>query len=187
MIADEIRRKLFHMSLAIFPLVYMWLPKKKMAVVMAGLTAVEWILEMVRLNIASINQMWMKWFESVYREKEINRFTGLFYAMLAFTVCVVTMNKEVAISSMLFLTFGDAASAFARLDGDRKKHVKGWMSTGACFLVCLGVGMMLLPLEVTLVGAAVASGVERASGDIVDDNLVLPLGSGLAMTLMMGG
>ncbi len=157
-----------------------------MLVVMASVLILEALVEFLRLLSPTMNDLWQKWFRGLYRQKEVQRLSGLFYAMLAFTICVAFMEKKVAIPSMLFLSLGDAASALARMEFNEKAHPKSRISSLACLVVCVVVSIWFLPWPVSLAGSLTASVIERASGDWVDDNLVMPVGGGLVMTLMLG-
>lgn len=181
----EVRRKLMHMTMAVIPLAYIGLPRRTMVMVMAGVLLAEALVEFTRLLIPSVNRFLMDRF-TVYRQKEVARLSGVFYAMLAFTVAVTFLEKKVAIPAMFFLTFGDAASAFMRMENGDKTLPKSRISSFACLVVCFGVSVWSLPWVVALGGSVTAAVIERAAGDWVDDNLVIPLGSGLVMTLMMG-
>ncbi len=93
----------------------------------------------------------------------------------------------VAIAPLIFMGAGDAVTGLIR-SAVYKREVKGnWGSVGM-FVTCTLVAVCFIePIWVGLVGAVVATLAEKftVTSRFVDDNLTIPLLSGLVMTVLV--
>jgi dolichol kinase len=100
-------------------------------------------------------------------------------------------DRSVVIASLLFFSVGDvAASAIGMKYGRVKILNKTLEGSLACLAACLIAGYSLLYLglmmsRTIIFAGALAATVAEAVSFRIDDNLTMPLVSGLVMTLMM--
>lgn len=199
----ELRRKAIHVAGSLIPIVYYFLSKETalagLSVINAILLLIEWLRLKGKLKLPQI----------LLRQHEDNQVAAYIYFQLAALISILIFDKTIAIAAILMLALGDAASGLAGaviLGGNirncdtRNKAFKPLSIMGVMFVVCVLVGIVLLsfpPAEdmkylsfwVYVAGAAGATLGDaiplRILGRAVDDNLTIPLISGLFMTVVM--
>lgn len=147
-------------------------------------------LDLIRLNVPSINRIVLTKFSSFIRANEEHRLTGTAPYVLGIGLSLYLYRMDIAAAAICFLAFGDvAATTIGERYGRTKigsKSLEGSLAfvaaaVSAGFLLPL-VGIAVVP-GVILFGAIVAAGVELLPLP-VNDNLVIPLVSGGVMTLV---
>ena len=125
----------------------------------------------------------------VIREHEMTKgFTGASYILTTSAITILIFPKTIAIAAIVFIIIGDTAAALiGRLYGKHKlvnnKTVEG---SAACLISLVIVSFLIpgLPGIAGIIGAITATLAEAFSGKI-DDNLAVPLLSGLVMSLFL--
>lgn len=188
----ELWRKGTHMGALVVPAGYYisGLDKYEMSMIM-----VPAFLAMVLIDIARLRS-WIFWrgFASKFLSPIIRPhesagdFTGAFYILGSMCASIALFPKPVAIAALSFIIVGDTfAALIGRKFGRHRfkgKSIEG--SLGCLFgtsLVALAMSFFGLPLLTGLVGAIVATVTEAVSFDI-DDNVSVPLVSGLVMSIL---
>jgi dolichol kinase len=125
----------------------------------------------------------------IIREHEIKGgFTGASYILTTSFICVLLFPKIIAIAAIVYIIIGDTAAAMiGRLYG--KHHLIGKKSlegSAACLVSVILASFLIpgLPWQAALIGAFTATVVEAISGKL-DDNMTVPIASGLVMLLVM--
>lgn len=188
---SELARKATHMTALVIPGGYYILSfnKTEMLYVMVPIT-----LLMILIDIARLRN-WFFWrafagkiIEPIIREHEIaGDFTGATYILISVCLTVFLYDKPVTIAALAFIIVGDTfAALIGRKLGRHKFRNKSLEGSLACLAGTIIVAIVApdLNLYVALAGAVVATVVEALSFD-VDDNVSVPLISGLAMTLLI--
>ena len=190
----EIRRKLIHLTGISVPISILILGKAPTAKLITIALIFAIILEYVRLN-GQINL-------PEVRDQERNKVAGYFYYIIGSLLTVIFFQPMIAITAMLNLCLGDTISGIVGSVLDRSNvranceriNVKPFPIVVCMFLSCLVIGyfsskVTLLPFEVYLagaVGATVADSVAiNFNGKGFDDNLTIPLFSGVLMSLVL--
>lgn len=151
-----------------------------------GVSAV--IIDFLRLEVKPFGRFFNRLLGKLLWEREKHSLTGATtYAVSAF-LSVYFLDKWIAIAVLLFLSLGDTS---AHIIGVRwgithfnsEKTIEG---SAACLVICLGISMLLPEPDiiVLIAGSVVASVVELFPLGI-DDNLSLPLISGVAMEIFI--
>lgn len=189
-LSQELARKATHMGALVIPATY----------ALAGLSKLEMLAVMVPITVLVIagdiarltrSRVWYNYIKPVFgrmvRSHEKADFIGGTYILLSVCLCVAMYDKWVAIAALSFIIVGDT---FAALVGRTigkihfgRKTVEGSLG---CLLgtVAVALAIQQLPLWVGLSGAVVATIVEAVSIDI-DDNISVPIVSGLIMTILL--
>ncbi len=200
-LAREIRRKSFHVlaGMTIPVLYYLFLawqhisgkPYTYLAKwILAAATAAILAVDLIRLRHQFFKIIFIDFFGPLLRRHEISALTGATYLMLSSTICVLIYRSDVAIAAIAFMVIGDAFAAIAgRSFGKPVLYGKSLEGTMACLAGCLligsavvavpGSGLRLLPMAL---GAVAASAAELAPLQL-DDNITIPILSGLVMNL----
>jgi dolichol kinase len=188
---QEVWRKATHMGALIIPGSYQLfgLSKYQMLAVM-----VPAFVLMVLVDIARLRN-WAFW-RSVARpllapmirsHEEAGDFTGAFYILGSTCLTIALFSKPVAIAALTFIIVGDTfAALIGRKFGRHKFGRKSIEGSLGCLAGTVIVAVLTphLPLSVGLIGAVTATVAEAVSFTI-DDNVSVPLASGLIMTLFL--
>lgn len=143
-------------------------------------------VDLLRLSDRRLRGFFLRLFRSLIRPHEEEHLLGSTHYMIAALLSVVVFDHEVAIAALAFLVFGDAAAAII---GKRFGRPLYWGKSPhgsiACFIVCLAVGIPLLATPgLALIGAVTATLAEALPSPL-DDNMRVPIFSGIAMQLAL--
>lgn len=187
----HIGRKVYHLAGGIGLLsLYFVLNRDRALLFYAGFFLLVLTLDLIRLNVPSINRVVLTKFSSFIRANEAHRLTGTAPYVLGIGLSLYLYHTDIATAAICFLAFGDvAATTIGERYGRTKignKSLEGSLAfVAAAVLAGLSlplVGITVVP-GVILTGAIVAAGVELLPLP-VNDNLVIPLVSGGVMTLI---
>jgi dolichol kinase len=187
---QELMRKGTHMGALVIPggYYFLHLDRPQMLSIMVPVT-----VAMILIDIARLRQ-WLFWkafarriFSPMIRQHEMaGDFTGATYILLSVCLTVALYDKPIAIAAMAFIIVGDTLAALVgRRFGRHKFGNKSVEGSLACLAgtVIVAVLMPDLPMGIRLLGAVVATIVEALPLSI-DDNITVPILSGLSMTLL---
>jgi len=198
--AGELGRKATHLGAMIVPGLYyyvFYLPaadpfdaKVRLLSILIPVTALAITMDVARLRNSSL---W-RWIEPlarpmVRRRESDGDFLGSTYILVAMCLTIAMFSATVASLALAFIIIGDTAAALVgRRWGRHVFRGKSLEGTLAClvslaFVALYGDLFMKTPLWIGLTGAFVATLMEAAP-DFVDDNLSVPLVSGLVMQLL---
>ena len=188
---QELLRKSTHIGALIIPGGYYFLKLEQVTAfsILSGIALFMLVIDVSRLR------NWWFWrvlsgrvFSRMLRKHEQDGdLTGASYILLAAAVSVAIFSKPVAIAAISFIIVGDVAAA---LIGRRFGRTRIGNKTLEGSLGCLAATVLVavftpgIPLQVGLLGALVATLVEAWPMG-VDDNVSVPLLSGLAMTMFI--
>ncbi|MBI2867721.1 MAG: hypothetical protein HYX97_05240 [Chloroflexi bacterium] len=189
--AGRLERKLFHLLAgSSLPLLALATPKPVMLGLAVGLAAIAVTVEALRLRYPSLNGWLLKTFGALFKAREERRPTAATYMLVATAIAFAAFPYDVAILTLLMLSAGDPLAAMVGTRWGRPRlQGKSLEGTAAFLGVSVGLGLLLsvtvldIGTATVLVGAVVATAAEALGGP-VEDNLSVPLASGLAMALM---
>lgn len=188
-LAAEFVRKGIHLFALVIPIGYA-LVTFQTAIFWVTLGAVIAIL----IDISRFRQ-WKIWkylsfiLTPIIRDHEVKGgFTGASYILTTSALCIIFFPKSIAIAALIFIIIGDTAAAlvgrrFGKHKLYQKKTIEGSL---ACLFSLAAVSFLIpgLPTVVGLVGALTATLAEAFCGKL-DDNLFVPISSGLVMLGIM--
>ncbi len=189
---NHLGRKVYHLAGGIGLLsVYFVLNRDRALLFYAGFFLLVLTLDLIRLNVPSMNRIILTKFSSFIRSNEEHRLTGTAPYVLGIGLSLYLYRVDIAAAAVCFLAFGDvAATTIGERYGRTKIGDKSLEGSVAFVAAAVSAGL-LLPLAgiavvpgVILFGAIVAAGVELLPLP-VNDNLVIPLVSGGAMALIV--
>jgi len=188
---QEVWRKATHLGAMIIPCGYYFLDlsKSEMLTIMIPVAVAMVIIDISRLR------GWRFWKQfackiggRMVRDHETaGDFTGATYILISVCLTVALYAKPVAIAALAFIVVGDTLAALIGRKFGRhrfgRKTVEGSLGclAGTCLVAWFVPG--LTPL-VAFSGAVVAAVTEALSTSI-DDNITVPIVSGLVMTLLI--
>jgi dolichol kinase len=188
----EIRRKLIHLTGLSVPLGILIFGKIYTAIMIAIALAVALALEAGRLK-GRIRL-------PEVRDQEQDKVAGYIYYIIGSLITVVVFQPMIAVTAMLMLSLGDAASGLvgsvlenSNVRGCNERwRIKPFPIVTAMFLTCLAIGYLSsaitnLPFQVYLagaVGATIADSIALVFYNRgLDDNLTIPIFAGTMMSL----
>lgn len=175
-------RKSWRFCGLIFPLVYYYSDKFITLFIILPFLCIFSVIEILRFYFFRFNERLFNIFSYVLKEKERNKLLTTTWFLLSVFLAVVLFAKDIAITAMLFLIFGDAASAFfgerfgrIRIIGNRS------LEGSLAFLVtCLIIGIIInftkvvnLSWLVIVIGALSAAVTELLPLPIDDNRLMI--------------
>ncbi|HEX2896760.1 MAG TPA: hypothetical protein VHP63_01755 [candidate division Zixibacteria bacterium] len=187
---QELIRKATHLGALVIPAGYYFLGLNRftafLIMLLIGLT-------MLLIDIARIRNwpIWQNVFSHILgkvirKHEKDGDFTGATYILLTSCATIALFSKPIAIAALSFIIVGDSfAAVIGRRFGRIRFSNKTLEGTLGCLLGTVLVALFApgIPLSVGLLGAVVATLVEAWPLG-VDDNVSVPLMSGLAMTMV---
>ena len=188
----HIGRKVYHLAGGIGLLsLYFIFSRDRALLFYAGFFLLVLTLDLIRLNVPSINRIVLTKFSSFIRASEEHRLTGTAPYVLGIGLSLYLYRMDIAAAAICFLAFGDvAATTIGERYGRTKIGNKSLEGSLAFVAAAVSVGLLLPLVGITVVpgviltGAIVAAGVELLPLP-VNDNLVIPLVSWGVMALIV--
>ena len=188
---QELMRKATHLGALVIPGGYYFLGLERLTafIIMLIIGLAMLLIDISRLrNWRFWRKIASKIFSSLIRKHEKDGdFTGATYILLTSCATIALFSKPVAIAALAFIIVGDSfAAVIGRKYGKIKMGNKSLEGSLGCFLGTVLVAIFApgIPLTIGLLGAVVATIVEAWPMG-VDDNVSVPLISGLAMTMAL--
>lgn len=192
-------RKFYHllMGLMCFSLYAFALTRDQALFLLATVGGAWMILDYSRLKIPVVNGAALRLFGSVMRKEELHALTANSFFVLGVAAVVLLFSKPVALFSILYLALGDPAAAIVGTRWGKhriaagKKSLEGMAANGVVsFLSTLAVSVLYFQLPgSSALPLAVLGSLCSMIAEILplpfDDNLTLPVASGLLLSLAL--
>ncbi len=186
--ARELRRKSIHLLGLVFPILYIFTTRYTAIIAVGGLLAIVLGVELLKVFLPAFRVIFVRIFSPMLRSQERRGgLTGTTYYLIGSFLCILFFDKTLAIVCLGFLTLGDLFAAligkqWGRIKLFSRKSLEGSL---ACFVVCTVIALLMrFHPAVAITGAIVATLIELLPLG-VDDNVAMPLISGLAMHLLI--
>lgn len=196
MLYFEIKRKIFHLAAILLALIYYFLPFEQFIYLIASLTGLVVIIDLLRMHNKFIARYFYIVFGSLMRNFELkNKLTGASYMFLSFLITCILFEKNIAISSWLILIIADSIAALiGRKYGKIKIKFTDKSYAGSCVffissLIIISIyQIIILDQNITiahLFAIFAASLAELVAKNIkIDDNLLIPVSYCITLTLL---
>lgn len=179
-------RRLFHAAggLAIVAFVQVTGPESIQALAgIGGGLVTALLLDWARLRFVGANTAFFRMFSRLASPREAAGIASSTWYLAGALAVLVIFPAPLFIPSILVLAFADpAASVVGRIWGRHRLGKGTWEGTGVFFMVSAGVLIPLAGVGAGLFAAAVAAAAEVLPTGL-DDNVVVPLGTALALWL----
>lgn len=145
------------------------------------------IVEFYRFWQRDFRRTFHRVFGTILRRHEMKDFTGATYMLFSSLLCVAFFSPPIASGAIALLSVGDTFAALVGMNfGKRRfgKLGKSLEGSLACFISCLIFAILWLQNPILALTGALAATIAELINIPVDDNLRIPLISGMAMTLM---
>ncbi|MCP4705352.1 MAG: phosphatidate cytidylyltransferase [candidate division Zixibacteria bacterium] len=187
---SEFYRKLTHLGALVIPGSYYYFKfsRFEMLCIMVPIAIGMILIDISRLRGWRFWNLFKPLITSMARDHELKGdFTGAAYILTTVCLVVAIFDKTAAIASLAFIMTGDTAAALIGRKFGKHKYGRKSFEGSFGFLVAAIVTAYFipdLPFGIGLIGAVVATITEGLSSKI-DDNLTVPLISGLVMHLLL--
>jgi ceramide glucosyltransferase len=174
------------MSALWVPIVYEHYLDRYPALIAAGAGLVLALaLDAVRLSSGRVNDWFFRHLHFLIREDERKTLNTSTLFILSIFLSALFFEKRVAVMALQFLALGDPIAALIGTSfGRHRIFGKSLEGSAACFLTCFVIAQMQFPVSIALWAALCATIFELISTHI-NDNIAIPLFSGLAVTLLL--
>ncbi|MBY9008693.1 MAG: glycerol-3-phosphate acyltransferase [Candidatus Lokiarchaeota archaeon] len=159
------------------------------ALLIIGIVAIVFIvLDMARFLNKQTNELFTVKFKSIFRKNEAKKFSSMTIFLVATFISILLFEKNIAITALTFLIFGDIFSKIFGLAFGRhkifQKTLEGTLAYFGCVLICGFVlyNILEINLFIIIIGGITAPLVELFSFQL-NDNFTGSLISGSVMTV----
>ncbi|WPU64872.1 diacylglycerol/polyprenol kinase family protein [Peredibacter starrii] len=194
----HILRKLWHIStgsLGLFMFHQMDASTNTFAIIIMAIAVAGFMADIIRAKYPPFNKLVIKLMGPLMRRSEKEGMSGLPFYALGVSISLFFYQRDIAIISVMFLVFSDPLSSFFGVLYGKDKILPNKSLQGAvagfftCYLITLFYVMNTATLGTHILVFAIVSGVIGAASELVsafniDDNLTIPVLSGLGMTLL---
>lgn len=190
-------RKLWHMGtglLGLYIFFKLGIPARKMAIILFGIGVFGLCVDLIRINVPALQNKMNIFFRYLMRDSERNSITGFPYYALGTSCSLFFFETKIAILSILYLVFADPISSLIGVLYGKDKILpnKSVQGSVAGFLVCyiltliygMAYGASGLDLLIFSIMGGIIGSLSELLSYKIDDNLVIPVASGLGLTLL---
>ncbi len=184
---SELLRKSTHLAGLTLPVIYLFLDKPTMLILVGLLTGFAFTVELAKWCSPRFADIFFRTLTPLLRSHERKgAVTGATYYLVSVFLSILFFAKVLALVCIFFMIFGDMAAALVGKMWGKTKLIAGKSLEGsaACFIVCVTIALVKLNPIIAVIGALVATLVELIPFPI-DDNLTVPLISGAVMHFLM--
>lgn len=191
---NELKRKAIHLFSSVIPLSYFFLDRKLLLYILGSIFITMVFIDILRFKTGFVREYYHRFLGDILRDHETKSdrfyFTGGTYIILAFLLCILIFEKNVAILSMLIIVFCDTAAAITgRLYG--KNHIGSKTIEGSIAFFITGLIIFILVLRpdninifITGVISLLLTTVFELIPVKIDDNITIPLVFGIIISLL---
>lgn len=193
-IVNELKRKSIHLSSVVIPLTYYFTDRKIMLNALALIFIVMVLIDIFRYRNGFVKKFYNRFFKNILRVHESveNKifFTGGTYIVLAFLLCVLFFERNIAILSMLIIIFCDTAAALVgKLFG--KHYIKSKTIEGSIAFFIVGMILFfftMMPDNSSGIMIGITAIFLTTLFELIplkiDDNIVIPMFFGITYSLL---
>jgi dolichol kinase len=191
--ASELIRKGIHLLSLAIPVAYYFISRETALAILIPIALLFGLSDAARLYIPSFGAVYRQFFGFLLRQHETRetrrRFNGATFVLVSALVCIWIFPKVIVITAFAILIISDTAAAlFGRRFGRHPFRNKTFEGTSAFLITALAVVAVAPKVDylaaeyaIGAVGALLGTFVEAFSGDLIDDNLSIPISIGFIM------
>jgi diacylglycerol kinase (CTP) len=194
----HILRKLWHIatgSLGLFLFLRSSMEPKPWAIAILLIAMAGFATDMLRTRFKKLNYLVLRMAGPLMRRSEREGMSGLPFYALGAALSLFFYQRDIAVISIMFLVFSDPLSSFFGVLYGKDKIMPNKSLQGAvagfftCYLITLFYTMNTATLSTDILVFSVVAGLIGSASELIsafniDDNLTIPVVSGLGMTLL---
>jgi dolichol kinase len=188
-LSAELQRKSIHLGCSFLPLLYHFYLSREQIIAFSGFISIIFLsAEFLRFRFMRVQALFSRLFVPLLRESEKGKIlTGATYLFLSATITFIVFEKKIAVPSVLVLTIADSLAAIAGKMTESVRFFRKSLAGSLAFLVSgtaiiwllvpgIGYTALFVVIPVTVLEAAVVK---------IDDNILIPLSTGLVLYLII--
>jgi diacylglycerol kinase (CTP) len=194
----HILRKVWHIatgSLALFLFLKSDQDAQFWGFIALAIASTGFMVDICRARLPFMNKLVLKFMGPLMRRSEREGVSGLPFYALGISLSLFMYRKDIAILSIMFLVFSDPMSSFFGVLYGKDKIMPNKSLQGAvagfftCYLITLFYAMNTSTIGTHILIFSIVAGLigslsELVSAFNIDDNLTIPVLSGLGLTLL---
>ena len=184
---SEFSRKIFHLLNMVIPLIHVYFIEDRMGMLifLSLMLIICFFIEVLRTRYFILHKFFKKYLHFMMRDSEKEgEITGATWVFAGSLFTIMLIPKPFCIVALFFLAVGDTFAALVGMNYPFLKIGRKTLSGSvACFITCCIIGLLFshsLNTSTIVFGAFIATLTELSSMKI-DDNLSIPIFSGLSM------
>ena len=184
---SEFSRKIIHLLNMVVPLVHLYLieDRMEMLIFLSLMLIFCFFIEIFRNQYNILHKFFKKYLHFMMRDSEKEgEITGATWVFAGSLITIILIPKPFCIVALFFLAVGDTFAALVGMNYPLLKIGRKTLSGSiACFVICCIIGLLFsfgLNTSTIIFGALIATLTELSSMKI-NDNLSIPIFSGLSM------
>lgn len=183
---EELLRKSIHITTSVIPLIYYYHASKEQILVLClGFFSLFLIGDILRIYVTQIQQIYEKIFGNLLREHESGKnLNGATLLFLGLSISILLFEKNIAVVAMLFLTISDSAAAIiGKIFGRHYISHKTFEGAFAFFASASIISLIFYEKVIFGLLIAVIMAIVELAPIKINDNIIIPIISGLLLTL----
>jgi dolichol kinase len=191
----EVIRKAIHLVSISIPIVYYFLPKSTMLILLIPLTVSFLFVDIARYYYRPVEEWFYKFFGFLLRKRESDKkrktLNGATYVLISALICVIIFPKIITITSLSILIISDITSALIGRRFGKHRFIAKSLEGSTAFFVSAFIVIAVTPkieyqLNEYLIGAVAAfiGMVAEALPAHIDDNFSVPISVGASLWLL---
>lgn len=186
----ELYRKSIHVSSILLPLGWRYLldyDRRLFVMILFPMALVALLVELFRLENPTVKRLFFRSVGIMLRRHEMSDLTGASYLLTSALIAAAFFPRDIAFCVLCFVAVGDTMAALVgKAWGKRRYTLVGKTVEGslACFISTFIFALFFIKPSLAFTGAFLAT-LAEASPLPVDDNIKIPLISGLGMYLAL--
>lgn len=194
-IKRELKRKSIHLFALVIPIGYSFLDYSTTIFWVSVACVISTVIDILKSENRAVRFLFIRFFRDMLRHKEKKCFTGSTFILFGSTLTILFFNKWLAIIAISYIIVGDIfAAVIGKMFGKHKVYGSGSIQGSIAFFLSAAIftsAMFWVPYEIVplyyrICGAMLAASIELVINQ-VDDNLTVPLLSGLVLQFALSG
>ncbi|ADI74301.1 phosphatidate cytidylyltransferase [Methanohalobium evestigatum Z-7303] len=180
----EYLRKIFHLISVLIIVIYAFLGKQIVLILLFVSLIFFLVLEYIRLE----RSIKLPMLHVLYRTSEKNQLGGHVFLTIGAIISIAMFSKQIAFACILMTTLGDLFAAIVgKTFGNTKLayNDKSLEGSASEFVVDLAIGFVFTGNWIIAVGMAFVATVVETTVVKIDDNLMIPLISGITGEILL--
>ena len=145
------------------------------------------LIELFRLQNKTFKRIFFNMFGLILRKHEHNDFTGATYLIISSLFSIAIFSPKIAFIALSFLAIGDTVAAIVGKSQGKRQFLrtpKSLEGSLACFVATFSFAIFFIHPVLAFFGAITAT-VAEATEIPLDDNIKIPVMSGIVMQLLL--
>ncbi len=193
---NELFRKGIHLCSLSIPIIYYFITRELALTILIPLVIFSIIIDLYRYQNPNFGKLFYKFFGFLLRDHEKDHvkknLNGATYVLIAAVITILIFPKVIAVSAFAILIISDISAALIGRRFGKIKFLSKSLEGTSAFFISACIVILLAPkvtgsFEEYLIGfiaAGVGAVAENISYGYADDNLTVPLSTGLTMWLL---